>query len=234
LSRSFKILLLFVLSAVCSAPANASLQLSFGAGDVLASSVPASNDFRISLESALGVSAGGVMIVKSDVMATAKGTISFFAHASESGFINRFEILDQLIGGSSPFTETTDLNPWQNPALPFATISVDIGDALSSLVQFATNGGVTPAFARPGDFGFGIFLKSSATTLDNHTTLYFGYDDLGAGPDKDFDDLIIRAVFTPSPQNNIEEVPEPASIAAWGLLAGCAIGALVIRRRRIA
>jgi hypothetical protein len=79
--------------------------------------------------------------------------------------------------------------------------------------------------------GFGIFAEETAggsTITAPYSQLYFGYDDNGAGPDDNHDDLIVRAVFTP--QSPV--VPEPISLFVWSGLLATAVLATGSRRHR--
>ena len=128
-----------------------------------------------------------------DVIATEAGTLRFFAHASESGFTNTFHINDTL-GNPYSYTEVGAVTGWDDPLVPFAEFDVPLNTTFSSLLaRFTTNG--TPPASTPGvdanigEIGFGIFVASNGDYDPFH--LYFAYDDNGAGPDDNHDDLIV-------------------------------------------
>lgn len=210
-------------------PTSASIHFRFEEDDVLLLSLPFGNDFRNQIAQRLGTTSSQTVIVKASATATARGTIDFYAHAQESAFNNRFEVLGQLRGGGG-FSENTPFTAWSDSATPFATIYVNPGDRLDELVQFATDGKKVPPAAHLGDDEFGVFLPTTtAQPPASAMTFFFGYDDNGAGPDDDYDDLVIRGVFRPESVGGTLDVPEPASLAVWALLTA-AIGALSLRR----
>ncbi|MBB5691067.1 PEP-CTERM sorting domain-containing protein [Roseomonas alkaliterrae] len=133
--------------------------------------------------------------------------------------------------------------------------SVTINNVLSGLLPFMfdTNGGGNPTFAANGDVvnGANVLpnnnLGNFFVTLGNCTALscidttingitassgtvaWLFFDDLGAGPDDNHDDLVIRLEIT----GGSVRVPAPASIALLGMgLLG--LGAVVRRRRAAA
>jgi hypothetical protein len=228
--KTFQTMAFAVLAVMMATPAWAALQIA--TSSVINNPIPANNNFASDIASALGTTVGTTMNVNSDITVFGDGTIQFFAVASESGYINTFDILGaaSLISGGD-YTEdgggpTQDI-PWDDSRPAFATISVNNGDLLSTLVRFSSSGGTTSSPGQTvgaGALGFGIFVSSGAGDPYSSNVLYFGYDDNGAGPDDNHDDLIVRAVFTP--------VPEPASLIVWGLLASSAVGLAVFRNRR--
>jgi hypothetical protein len=206
---------------VFSGPAWASLQII--PSSVLEDPIPSNNDFASQL-GALGLD----RIIQGNVKITAPGTLSFYAHASESGFTNTFRV------GTYSFTESPDI-PW-NPAgilINVTPISVSAGMLLSDAVlnaRFTTtgSGGLNAPITHAG---FGIFAEETpggSTITAPYSQLYFGYDDNGAGPDDNHDDLIVRAVFTPLAQ----VVPEPISLFVWSGLLAAAVLVTGGRRQR--
>jgi hypothetical protein len=227
--------LLLVLFA--AAPAAASLQIvnihqTGVPGDLLdPANIPPfpSNDFSSDLF-ALSLA----KIVVGDIQLNLPGHLYFFAHASESGFTNTFKAGNS---GEVSYTEpANDLQPWHDYDVPIGQIlNVPAGTLLSSLnAIFTTTGsGGMPAAILSG--GFGIFTEvnqNGSIKTGPYDEVFFGYDDNGAGPDDNHDDLIISVQFRPLPPGGTPQVPEPVSVVVWGLLAAATILVPGIARRR--
>jgi hypothetical protein len=110
-----------------------------------------------------------------------------------------------------------------------------LNDILSSL-EFKTNGPSSEGAANAaiGEDGFGIFGTSDSTPnffANPNGRLYFGYDDNGANEDDNHDDMIVSMEFLLL--SSAETVPEPATLAIWGLGLGIA-GLVRLRRRQTA
>jgi hypothetical protein len=241
--RSF--LIVFAILA-CAASASASLQITLGNNST---SIPDVNNFKTALTGYYASSSpydinrlfnGGA-----DVKVTEAGTIEFYYHASESGFTNEFvvggtQVGSALLGGTSLFAELIGGTPsgttqigLQNPSgLFIGSINVAAGAYLSSLgVGFRvadTNGtgGTGAVDALAGTPGFGVFYKKAtydANSLYEFSELFFGFDDNGAGPDDNHDDMIVRARFVSAPLPVVVgPVPEATSVAMWIGLVGLA------------
>jgi len=124
------------------------------------------------------------------------------------------------------------------PTAPFS-VAVTTGDTFASLGigfrVFDNNGIGGRKDALAGEGGFGVFYNTNNFNNGNSfLELLLGYDDNGAGPDDNHDDMIIRVVFTPKPEE-LQVVPELASVATWAtLLVGGSVWALCGSRRRVA
>ena len=59
--------------------------------------------------------------------------------------------------------------------------------------------------------GLGLNYRQSIAYSVSGNTAWLFWDDSGAGPDDNHDDMIIKAVFTP------KAVPEPATLGLFGL-----------------
>jgi hypothetical protein len=149
------------------------------------------------------------------------GDISFFYYGKEAGYANVFEIGD--LSYDTGYTPTTQ-NYFKNPKT-IGTVSVGSGvldfefcaysspDVLQGCVDNKTN----------DRYGWGS-LQSIAFSLVGSNTAWLFWDDSGAGPDDNHDDMLIKAVFTP------KAVPEPATLGLLGLgLLGTWVGS---RRRQ--
>jgi hypothetical protein len=216
--------LLMLLSFV--SPASASLEIvPIG---LLGDPIPGSNDFIANL-----TAQGFDRIVQGNVTINATGTLDFYAHAQESGFTNSFSV-----GGFS-YTESPAINSWIEPGILIssAPIQVTAGMLLNNLLLSALftttgSGGLNAAITSDG---FGIFAEETAdggTFIGPYTRLFFGYDDNGAGPDDDHDDLIVSVLFTPLAQAaSVSHNPEPSSLIVWGGLISATVLATRGRRR---
>jgi len=174
-------------------------------------SVPNSgNDFNTSL-----TSLGFDSILSGQIKATSAGTVTFYYHASESGWNNQF-----LANGSVLHTETGN-TPWDTAGLLIGSIAVSAGEVLN--LAFDSNNGPLHSI---GTAEFGIFANLAGGTFLSNGRAYFGHDDNGAGPDDNHDDIVISASFT---NGGGAIVPEPGTAMVWGLLS--LTGLIYIRRK---
>jgi hypothetical protein len=204
------------------APVSASLQIV--SPTLLQDPIPDNNDFKYTNLNPMGL----YRIVLGDVKVNGNGVLNFVAYASESGFTNSFKV------ASYTFTENPDINPWYGPGYLINSSPIPVTDgmllsdaALNARFTTTGSGGLDAAIK---DDGFGIFVGQSIES--SYTTLYFGYDDNGAGPDDNHDDLIVSVTFTPDSLTGTSPVPEPISFLVWGGLAGVVgLVSSVVRRR---
>ncbi len=210
-----KLTLLFAVAVMSFATtANASILL---VGEtVLDAAIPNANDFKAELN-ALGFE----QLVQGDIVSTSRQKLTFSYHGAESGFSNSFEI-----DGTNVFTEADE--SWDPVGTVIGSINVEIGDVLGvtglDLLGFIAGGGNSGVDARLGEAGFGIFKDTdgSGSFLASDGRMYFGFDDSGAGPDDNHDDMIISMAFS--------AVPEPTSLIVWTGLIG--LGMVSSRRRK--
>jgi len=149
------------------------------------------------------------------------GTVSYYYYGKEAGYANVFT--------SGSLSYDTGYTPsMQNYfAAPKLIGSLDVGAGLLDF-KFC-------AFSSPGHkegcvtnqqndlYGLGSFQSIAYSVLGNTAWLF--WDDSGAGPDDNHDDMLIKAVFTP------KAVPEPATLGLLGLgLLGTWVGSK--RRQR--
>jgi hypothetical protein len=218
-----------LLSVVLATPSFASLQIVSPTPNAL----NGYNDFAGNLSL---ISPGLIKVITGDVQVIDEdGKLEFYAHAAESGYNNNFSVKDPL-GAVSVFSETgdfgwRDINDLINPLLPFATFNVTAGTSFFTdlLAKFTSN---SAPEASIGTAGFGIFVNAAGDYNPYH--LYFGFDDGGAGPDDNHDDLIISVKFTPDPGTDPPppSMPEPFSGLVWCGLAAVAVLAPGFARRR--
>lgn len=186
-------------------PAAAGTTLDVKVGTVTA--VPNNNDFKGNL-------AGLGLVDYTDVRAAVS-----LSNASKL----RFEFIAR---------EASFNNTFKTSALSFTSPGPSfIGWSADQLIgtQSYSAGAITDwQFRRPdntlyaiGTQQFGIFLPDGFQPGDTYSSrvLYLGFDDTGAGPDDNHDDLILR----------VSVVPEPSTWAM--LIAGFGLVGLAIRRR---
>ena len=214
-----KFILASALVLAFGSQASASMSITSGLGQT---AVPAANNYIGDL-SALGYNQlfnGGA-----DVTVNATGSIKFYYHGAESGFQETF------VAPPLSFDETdgTGVDTWNGPGVLIGAINVTAGQLFSTLgIGFTSSG---PGGGQAGTPSFGVFIHDSQLTAgvfngNTSTTVYFGFDDDPIVDDDNHDDMIVSAVWSP---DVIQEVPEPASMAVWGLGA---LGMMVARRRR--
>lgn len=176
-----------------------------------------SNDFK-AIFATLGVTKytlGASLGVESE------GTITYYYYGKEAGYANVFS--SGSLSYDTGYTPTT-----QNYfAAPKLIGSLDVGAGLLNFGFCAysspghSQGCVTNAQNDLLSLGS---LQSIAYSVSGNTAWLF-WDDSGAGPDDNHDDMLIKAVFTP------KAVPEPATLGLLGLgLLGTWVGS---KRRRL-
>jgi hypothetical protein len=192
-----------------AAPADATVQVNFGG----TTTIPGNNDFQGQLN---GLGLTGIAATGASLILSSNSTITFELLGTESGFSDRFATL------STPnlsYTENTTFQNDFNSPISIGSAFFSAG-SLAGLLNFSAVGG-TPATV--GQAGFGIFVPQGTVSGQSLSTFYFAYDDQATNPDRDYDDMIIRAVVHPA-------VPEPATWAM--MLVGFGGMGVALRRRR--
>jgi hypothetical protein len=188
-----------------AAPAIAATTLNVAVGTV--TPVPSDNNFKGNLA---GIGLVDWTDVRAAVSLSDASKLKFEFLAREASFNNTFK--------------TTTLS-FTSPGPNFINWSAD---QLIGTQTYAAGAITDWQFRRPdntsygiGTQQFGIFLPKGFKAGDTFSSrvLYLGFDDTGAGPDDNHDDLIIR----------VSVVPEPSTWAM--LIAGFGLVGLVARRR---
>jgi len=156
--------------------------------------------------------------------ADSAGSVAFYYYGKEAGYQNIFT----ATGTNGSVSKNSGFSPtWQNNfGAPELIGNVDV---LSGILDFGfcANSGVGKSAGcvtnQQNDwFNLGS-MQSIAYSVAGNVAWIF-WDDSGAGPDDNHDDMLIKAVFTP------RSVPEPATLGLFGLgLLGVWAGA----RRRL-
>lgn len=176
------------------------------------------NDFKAQLHNWFGVDS---YTVGAQLGVDQAGSVEYFYYGKEAGYENVF-LADGLIYNTG-FTPTVQ-NYFSNP-IEIGTVNVGAGALNFAFCAFSspfTSQGCVSNYSN--DFTTWNSYQSIAYSVKGDEAWLF-WDDSGAGPDDNHDDMLIKAVFTP------KAVPEPATLGLFGLgLLGIWAGS----RRRVA
>lgn len=198
--------IVFAAAVTFSAPAQAVATLNVTIGTV--TPVPSNNDFQANLQ---GIGLFNYTDIGSAVSLSSASKLKFEFVAREASFNNTFRTSSLTFTSMGPNTIAWDA------AVPIGTQSYGAG-AITDW-QFIRPDSTSFSI---GTQQFGIFLPRGVTANSgtfSTRVLYLGFDDTGAGPDDNHDDMIIR----------VSVVPEPATWAM--MIAGFGLVGAAVRRR---
>jgi hypothetical protein len=149
------------------------------------------------------------------------GAVTYYYYGKEAGYNNVF-LTEDLVYWTG-FTPTQQ-NYFANPV----TIGTEeVGPGILDF-SFCSLSGATTLVGCVSNSGDDLLSWNSSQSIAfsvSGDTAWLFWDDSGAGPDDNHDDMLIKAVFTP------KAVPEPATLGLFGLgLLGVWVGT----RRRAA
>ncbi|HEY0941166.1 MAG TPA: PEP-CTERM sorting domain-containing protein [Steroidobacter sp.] len=180
-------------------------------------SIVPSNDFRTTLAS-LGVD---TYELGTSLGVDLAGTVTYYYYGKEAGYSNEFSAGNLTY--SSGFTPEAQ-NYFGNP-IQIGTVSVGPGLLDFQFCAYSSGPVLQGCVTNAQNDGLGMLSFQSIAMSILGDTAWLFWDDSGAGPDDNHDDMLIKAVFTPS---NV--VPEPGTLALFGLgVLGLGFGA---RRRQ--
>jgi hypothetical protein len=166
-----------------------------------------SNDFRNRLDDAdIGVTR---YTLGASLGVDSAGTITYYYYGKEAGYRNDF-----WAGGLS---HSSGISPTMQSLFgnPYAIGSLQVGPGLLNFgfCAYSSPTSLVGCLGNGDNDGRGLYSWQSIAYSIVGDSVWLFWDDSGAGPDDDHDDMLIRGVFRPSPTN----VPEPATLTLFGL-----------------
>ncbi len=203
-----KLAKIFLVAAALAASAGVASAASVSFTGTNQGALPLVNDFKSDLE---GAGAGTLYTDITSLTFSGAARVKFTLVAAESLFDNSF-----FVDGAAVVTETANGKAADFILGSFLgeSFAKDYGPGPLTLTDWS----FSPGTFDLGTFNFGIFAGSESGL----TRFFIGFDDGGAGPDDNHDDIVLRVDVSP--------VPLPA--AGWMLLAGVGGMAAVKRRRK--
>lgn len=150
------------------------------------------------------------------------GSVTYYYYGKEAGYQNVF--MSGPLQYTTGFTPTTQ-NYFDNP-LTIGTVDVNAGSPLDFIFcSLSSNITLVGCVSNIGNDALGWNASQSIAYSLSGNSAWLFWDDSGAGPDDNHDDMLIKAVFTP------KSVPEPATLGLFGLGL---LGVWAASRRRVA
>lgn len=166
--------------------------------------IVSSNDFKSTL-AGLGVT---TYTLGASLGLDSAGSVTYYYYGKEAGYRNDF--LTTGLSYSSGYTPTSQ-NRFASP-IEIGTVSTGPGLLDFRFCSYSTGASLVGCSTNAQNDALGMSsFQSIAFNITGNTAWLF-WDDSGAGPDDNHDDMIIKAVFTPS-----TSVPEPGALALFGL-----------------
>jgi hypothetical protein len=170
--------------------------------DVTIGIVP-SNDFK-SIFGGIGVTTytlGASLGLDSD------GSVTYYYYGKEAGYENVFK--SGSLSYASGYTPQTQ-NYFAAPKL-IGSVDVTAGILDFGFCAYVAPGASMGCVTNKQNDGLGLLSLQSIAFSTSGNLAWLFWDDSGAGPDDNHDDMLIKAVFTP------RAVPEPATLGLLGL-----------------
>jgi hypothetical protein len=162
-----------------------------------------SNDFK-TIFAGLGVT---TYTLGASLGVDTAGTVTYYYYGKEAGYANVFT--SGALAYSSGYTPQTQ-NYFAAPKL-IGSVDVAAGALNFGFCAFSSPGVSQGCVTNAQNDGLDIWSYQSIAFSATGNLAWLFWDDSGAGPDDNHDDMLIKAVFTP------RSVPEPATLGLLGL-----------------